>query len=261
MKVGMNPYKPAFYIAVVAFAASVVFGWWRDRDWLSSGSHAPSAPGASAAPAVTADAAGELAAREAELRATRAKLEACEKARWSAVRDVIHNDAQARSLARDAGAVTAEASDFERQQRTLCQVTEDLFRAQIQANQDFVQQALAPVGTAGWVDDWLQQKLKSEGEMFDLTAEDRAALDDGYRALWNGDGAKLQGLLAQPVVDYPAVMSTVRTMWQGEDALVAKVVGGDGLNRYRASELTNRTLMMAALAAVAGLPWDHGVAW
>jgi hypothetical protein len=261
MKGGMNPYKPAFYLAVAAFAASVVFGWWRDRDWLSSGARAPSAPGSGAAPEATADAAGERAAHEAELRAMRTKLDSCEKARWSAVRDVIHNDAQARTVARDAGAVTAEASDFERQQRALCQAMEDVFRAQVQANQDVVQQTLAPVGTAGWVDDWLEHKLKAEGDMFNLTAENRAALEEGYRTLWGNDGAKLQSLLGQPTVDYQAAMSTVRDMWQGEDALLARVVGQDGLNRYRVSELTNRTLMMATLAAMAGLPWDRGVAW
>ena len=265
----MNPYKPAFFVVLAAFIVSIVVGVWRGRDDGSSGDgpgFRPRQSGPAADCSAVADR-GEPApgapgtTGDAALRAVQAKLEACEQARWSAVGDVMQRDAAQRGPARDGGAVTADASDFARQQQALCEVARDAMSGFVKLNKDLLFPVIEPVGTAPWVDEWMDQKLKIETEMFDLSGPDRAALESGYRTLWANNGARLQGLIQQPDVDFAALIAAIRSLWQQEDALLGRVLGPDALSRYRATELKPRTLLMAMLAIWAGLPFDQNIAW
>jgi hypothetical protein len=265
----MNPYKPAFFVVLAAFFVAMALAWWRGfDDGPSQGRRASDgarleAPGDG--PPVddqaTGGAGGTACSNDAELRAARGRLEACEHARWTAVRDAIRKDVESRAVLRDAGPATREASDFEQQQRALCEVARAGLDELLKRDKEFLLQTLAPVGTGPWVDQWITDRLAIQGEMFDLSSSDRTALENDYRSLWAGHGEKLQALLDEPVVDFSAVVTDVRALWREEDALLGSRLGPDAVSQYRIAELKPRTTILALLATLAGMPLDQSTAW
>jgi hypothetical protein len=156
---------------------------------------------------------------------------------------------------------TADGSDFEQQQKALCEMALDGLRAQWRRDADALVAAIEPVGTGPWIEDWMAKKLRLEDEMFDLTPQDRSALENGYRTLWSEHGPKIQELLQEPEVDAAALVAEVRSAWQQEDDLLEGLLGPDALEQYRVSELRPRTTILAILATLAGLPFDRSLAW
>jgi hypothetical protein len=261
---GATRYKPAFFVAVAALAVSVA---WQLRRGAGSGPDAAaSSAGSAAATSESAppDSLGAVEPIDPALSGCRERLARCEQSNWEVVLRAIRQDAQSRHAQPPGTDPRRQAgpSEFEQQERALCDIAEEHVCAHWIRERDNVFATLRDVGTEQWADKWLADKMKSLQERFGLDATESKKLESSYARLWTDYGPRLHGLVNQQPPDYRELISEVRDFWQDEDRMMAMVMGKAGRDAYREVELKSRTAIVAILAAYADLPWDEeSIGW
>ena len=154
------------------------------------------------------------------------------------------------------------ATDRVRQQAALCAVAREHLRQEWTAQGKDLSRVLRE-GLAD--DDALERGMRQEvdrfGDTLKLTPEDRKRLEAHYRPLRQQRAAEALKALNDDPPDYTTVRKTAASLIVDQDRLVKELFGSDSLEQLRRSEIRSRTVMLALVAAQAGLDWDASIEW
>lgn len=107
----------------------------------------------------------------------------------------------------------------------------------------------------------MRQEVKRFGDALDLTPADRDRLETHYRPLRKKRIDEALVALGSQPPDYVAVRRAAAALFVDQDRLVKELFGSDAVGRLRQAELRSRTVVLALVAAQAGLDWKHSIAW
>jgi hypothetical protein len=105
-----------------------------------------------------------------------------------------------------------------------------------------------------------QRDAQRASETLGASGREGRAFEEDYVSLREARMADLGSSLAATPPDWPAVLDGVRSMFDEEDALVARDLGPDAASRYRESEREGRLTILSAVATYADVDWDEAMA-
>ncbi len=259
----MSGYKKAFFVTATVLLGSVALNV---LPYLRTEPAPVVSPQASSAPtspvATTPSARGPSPA----LASCRRELDKCQKATWEVALNTIRQDARSRREQRETqkskALKVAGRSGWEEQQMALCEISKKHVRLHWKSSQKPIVATLQNLGSKTWIDKWLGQKLPGLRNLLGLDQADAGRVQQGYEALWDIHGPKLQGLITSEPPDYKGLVDAVQGFWKAEDDLIGDLLGKKARDSYRVSELSARSAIAAIMATFAGLPFDkQTLAW
>jgi hypothetical protein len=193
--------------------------------------------------------------------ACRRELAACEEKAWSSVADAIKDDVRERrdGSTSDAGFKDRGSSPAD-QQRELDDIARQHVRKEWKDKQTEILKSVRGIGTEEWAKDEIEKTL-ARFDKFGVDASSRAALDDGYRAMWSQNGPAMHEAINAEPPDVSDLLDEIKAHYENEDALVLRVLGPAALARFRAQERRGRTEILAIAATFADEDWDQAIAW
>jgi hypothetical protein len=152
--------------------------------------------------------------------------------------------------------------DFQAQQKALCEIArEDLYRRWRSRRGKAASDLIRSLRNREKQEKDLVKDANEFAKVLDLSPSDRDRLLDEYRTVRrNRFEAALDALKKDPP-DHLAVFEEAMDLFADEDRLVRRLFGPKAEQKLRRSQLKKRTVIMALLAAHAGLPWDDGITW
>lgn len=197
---------------------------------------------------------------EAAAAACEARLAACERRGWEAVRKTIAEDHAARADAgRPAPASSAAPS---KQSAALCAKAQAHLRETWQRDRELIVGNLArSLNDSAEQERDVTREITAMAETAGLGLRATADLDRAYREVRaKRVTAAREGLAKQPP-DLGAVLSATRSLFADEDALLAKIGGEPARQAWRERQTDARTVFMALWATMADEEWDESIRW
>lgn len=214
------------------------------------------APAPASPPVATASAAPSAV----DPTACEARLAACERKGWEAVRKAIADDRAARV---DAGApAPASSAAAAAQSAALCERAKAHLRETWQRDRELIVGNLARSLNDGAEQERnVTSEISAMAETAGLGLRATADLDRLYReARTKRVAAAREGITKQPP-DFGAVLSATRGLFADEDALLARIGGEPARQAWRDRQKESRTVFMALWATMADEEWDEGIRW
>jgi hypothetical protein len=223
--------------------------------WLLNARRAP-APAPKCPPAAAATAAPS----EEAVAACEARLAACERRGWEAVRKTIQEDHAARTDAGKPAPATNTAAAVHNV--TLCAAAQAHLRETWQRDRELIVGNLVrSLNDPAEQERNMTSEISAMAEAAGLGLRDTANLDRLYReARTKRVAAAREGLAKQPP-DLGAVLSATRGLFADEDALLARIGGEPARQAWRERQVGSRTVLMALWATMADEEWDESIRW
>jgi hypothetical protein len=152
--------------------------------------------------------------------------------------------------------------DFEAQQKALCKIArEDLYRRWRSRRGKAASDLIRSLRDREKQEKDLVKDVDEFAKILDLSASERDRLLDEYRTVRSNRFESALDALRKDPPDHLAVFEEAMDLFADEDRLVRRLFGPKAEQKLRLSQLKKRTVIMALLAAHAGLPWDDGITW
>lgn len=258
-------YRVAFYAATVALAISLAL---HARGALRDETRATPAPPVCEPELPHSSGVGGRANGEGGgdgEASCRKQLAECKREGWELVKRAIAGGAQGHPKSPrpgpDPAQLDAGADDPQARQLALCRIAQQQLEAIWKLHQEPIEGIIRNAATEQWSEEWLDHKMDTLQEEWDLSEGQQEQLEHGYDSLWRHHGPRMRRLLESDNVDYDAMIRATQEFFKEEDLLYAQVLGESGRQRYSASEVEKRTGLMAMLATFAGQPWNKSIDW
>jgi len=159
-------------------------------------------------------------------------------------------------------AQAAADPDKAAQRRALCEVARDSLRREwTRKRADLTASLIKSLSDAEKMKRDLGREVDRFADALGLTPEDRLRLKPHYRRLRETRFANALAALQRDPPDHRAVFDEAVGLFADQDRLVKELFGSANVPRLRKKELRSRTVVLALLAAQAGLPWDDTIHW
>jgi len=160
----------------------------------------------------------------------------------------------------DAGVEVPTATKRSDPQATLCRIARDTLRDKWLATRDEVTESVVH----GFTEDAFREDAEHDAEraadLLGLDGRARRAFEEDFTALRDRRMVDVAGAMQATPVDWTQMLVVARSLFDGEDALVERDVGGDALQRYRDSQSELRITILTAVATYADVDWDDAIA-
>ncbi len=216
----------------------------------------PSAPEPGAAKTV---APGPPAQEPSELGCA-AELEACRRAAATTVHVPWGGALLAMSAQPGSPAAPAEPHPAADPRGSLCRIARDNMKMQWLEKRDVITAVLS-----GYLIDNGRQKEDAQrdadraADTLNLQGSGRRGFEADFLDLRGKRMADLAAAAQSNPPDWSRLLSSTRTMFDGEDALIQTQLGADALARYRDSEADRRMTVLSIMATYADADWDQNV--
>jgi len=197
-------------------------------------------------------------------------LARCQRQRWARAlgalqgRKATHPTPRPVTTSKAAGPPFASTPTVgpEDQQAALCAVALETLRRDWTAKGDELTRSLRKsLADQADQEKGLQHEVKRFNDALSLTPADRDRLETHYRPIRNKRIAEALAALEEQPPDWHAVHQAAGALWTDQDRLIKELFGSDTVPRLRQAELRNRTVVLALIAAQAGLDWKHAITW
>jgi hypothetical protein len=218
------------------------------------------APAPAHPPAVEASAAPNEEAAAAAAAACEARLTACERRGWEAVRKAIADDQRSRvDAGRPAPPSNAVAA---KQTATLCAKAQAHLRETWQRDREMIVGNLArSLNDNAEQERDVTREISLMAETAGLGLRETADLDRAYRAAREKRVAAAREGIAKQPPDLGAVLSATRGLFADEDAILGRIGGDPARQAWRERQVESRTVLMALWATMADEEWDESIRW
>jgi hypothetical protein len=143
----------------------------------------------------------------------------------------------------------------------LCRIARDKLREQWLEQRESIASAIArdlPDENKQRAD--AQRDAERASDALGLSARERRAFEQDYVDLRRARMVDLAASATATPANWPGLLDGARSMFDEEDALVARDLGADAASRYRESEREGRLTILSALATYADVDWDEAMA-
>lgn len=152
--------------------------------------------------------------------------------------------------------------DVEAQQKALCDIARsDLYRRWRSRRTKAASDLIRSLRNREKQEKDLVKEVDEFAKVLDLSRSDRDRLLTDYRTIRSNRIDSALDALRKDPPDHLAVFEEAMDLFADEDRLVRRLFGPGAEQKLRLSQLRKRTVIMALLAAHAGLPWDDGITW
>lgn len=107
----------------------------------------------------------------------------------------------------------------------------------------------------------LEREVEGFASTLGLDSGQRGQLRTRYAAARGRRITAIAAALGHRPADLETTLRQVKGLFADEDRIVGALFGEDARRQLRASQLEQRTTLLAIAAAMGGRPWDHTIAW
>lgn len=101
-----------------------------------------------------------------------------------------------------------------------------------------------------------ERDARRAAESLGLRGRERRAFEADYAELRARRIAQMAPAVKATPVDWARLLDEAQALFREEDALVARDVGADGVERFREAERSGRITIVSILATYAAVDWD-----
>ena len=161
------------------------------------------------------------------------------------------------AAANSAADSTGEGDRSDSKDDLLCQIAKEGARFEWRKNRDDSAEGLRKhLADSEDQERAVQEAVDGFSSILELNDSERTALEEKYRTMRTERLKIISGFVEEDKVNFEGLYYQFEEFFDAEDKLVGDLFGKQSMNELHKSKFTDRLKWLAAIAALADLPWD-----